>query len=71
MLHQMLHQIKALQFYTDFGLQNKQLIPPVNGMIQGLFNAFECFSSTIQGKFQGLFKTDLYNQVLFKPVRTP
>ena len=37
--------------------------------IQGLFNAFECFSSTFQGKFhfQGLFKTVLYIQVLFKP----
>ena len=40
--------------------------------IQGLFKAFECFSSTLQGKFefQGLFKTVLYIQVLFKPVRT-
>ena len=25
--------------------------PPVNGKIQGLFKAFECFSSTFQGKF--------------------
>ena len=42
--------------------------PPVNGKIQGLFKAFECFSSTFQGKFnfQGLFKTVLYIQVLFK-----
>ena len=34
--------------------------------------AFECFSSTFQGKFnfQGLFKTVLYIQVLFKPVPT-
>ena len=47
--------------------------PPVNGKIQGLFKAFECFSSTLQSKFnfQGLFKTVLYIQVLFKPVRTP
>ena len=46
--------------------------PPVNGKIQGLFKAFECFSSTFKGKFnfQGLFKTVLYIQVLFKPVRT-
>ena len=46
--------------------------PPVNGKIQGLFNAFECFSSPFQGKFnfQGLFKTVLYIQILFKPVRT-
>ena len=45
--------------------------PPVNGKIQD-FKAFECFSSTFQGKFifQGLFKTVLYIQVLFKPVRT-
>ena len=48
------------------------LNPPVNGKIQGLFKAFECFSSTFQCKFyfQGLFKTVLYIQVLFKPVRT-
>ena len=48
------------------------LNPPVNGEIQGLFKAFECFSSTFHGKFyfQGLFKTVLYIQVLFKPVRT-
>ena len=46
--------------------------PPVNGKIQGLFKAFECFSSTFQGKFnfQGVFKTVLYIQVLFKSVRT-
>ena len=44
---------------------------PVNGKIQGLFKAFECFSNAFQGKFnfQGLFKTVLYIQVLFKPVR--
>ena len=46
--------------------------PPVNGKIQGLFKVIECFSSTFLGKyiFQGLFKTVLYIQVLFKPVRT-
>ena len=27
------------------------LNPPVNGKIQGLFKAFECFSSTLRGKF--------------------
>ena len=45
---------------------------PVNGKIQGLFKVFECFSSTFQGKFyfQGLFKTVLYIQVLFKPRQT-
>ena len=43
-----------------------------NGKIQGHFKAFECFSSTFQGKFyfQGLFKTVLYIQVLFKPLQT-
>ena len=63
---------QAPQFYTDLGLQKTQLNPPVNGKIQGLFKAFECFSSTFQGKFnfQGLYKTVLYIQVLFKPVRT-
>ena len=40
------------------------LNPPVNGKIQGLFNAFECFSSKFN--FQGLQDS----QVLFKPVRT-
>ena len=36
------------------------------------FKDFECFSSAFQGKFyfQGLYKTVLYIQVLFKPVRT-
>ena len=48
------------------------LNPPVNGKIQGLFNAFECFPSTFQGNFnfQGLFNTVLYIQVFFKHVRT-
>ena len=68
----MLHQInfKASQFDTDLGLQKTLLNPPVNGKIQGLFKAFECFASTFQGKFnfKGLFKTVLYIQVLFKPV---
>ena len=59
----MLHQIKAPQFYTDLGLQKTVLNPLANGKIQGLLNAFECFSSTFQGKFnfQGLFKTILYS----------
>ena len=45
---------------------------PINGKIQGLFKAFEHFSSTFQGNFyfQGLFKTVLYIQVFFKPVQT-
>ena len=68
----MLHQIKAPQFYTDLGLQKTVMNPLANGKIQGLFKAFQCFSSTFQGKFyfQGLFKTVLYIKVLFKPVRT-
>ena len=72
LVQHMLHQMKALQFYTDLGHQKPVLDPPVNGKIQGLFKAFECFSSTFQGKsnFQGLFKTNQYIQVLFKPVRT-
>ena len=48
--------------------------PPVNGKIQGLFKAFECFSTTLQGKFnfQGLFKTVLSSvySSTFKPVPT-
>ena len=68
----MLLQIKAPQFYTIFRSPKTVLNPPVNGKIQGLFKAFECFSSTFQDKFnfQGPFKTVLYIQVLFKPVGT-
>ena len=61
----------APQFYNDLGLKKKTgLNPPVYGKIQGLFKAFECFSSTFQDKFnfQGLFKTVLYIQVIFKHV---
>ena len=48
------------------------LNPPENGKIEGFFKAVDCFSSTFQGKFnfQGLFKTALYIQVLFKHVQT-
>ena len=42
----MVHQIKAPQFYTDLGLQKTVLNYLANGKIQGLFQAFECFSST-------------------------
>ena len=61
----MQHQIKAPQFYTDLALQKTVLNPLAN-------RKFEDFSSTFQGKFyfQGLFKTVLYIQVLFKPVKT-
>ena len=36
---------------------------PGNGKNQGCFMAFECFSSTFQGKFnfQGLFKSPVYS----------
>ena len=63
---------KAPQFYTEVGLKKTVLNHLANGKIQGLFKALECFSSTSQGKFyfEGLFKTVLYIQVLFKPVRT-
>ena len=59
--------------YADLSLQKTMLNSLANGKIQGLFKAFECFPSTFQGKFyfQGLFKTVLYIQVLFKPVRNP
>ena len=56
----MLQQIKEPQFYTDLGLKNSVesvesvLNPPVNGKIQGLFKAFECF--------QVLFKENLIFQ---------
>ena len=66
----MLQQIKAHKFIL---ISPKAMLnQPVNGKIQGLFKAFECFSNTFQDKFniQGLFKTVLYIQVLFKPVRT-
>ena len=64
--------MKAPQFYCGLGFQKTVLNPPVNGKIQVLFKAFECFLSTFQGKFnfQGFFKTTLYIQVLFKPVPT-
>ena len=58
----MLHQIKTPQFYTDLGLQKTVLNPFANGKIQGLFKAFECFSSTFQGKFES---TWLQNVLLF------
>ena len=68
----MLHQIKTPQFCNDFSLQRQVLNPSVIGKIQDFFKAIECFSSTFQGifNFQGLFKTVLYIQVLFKPVQT-
>ena len=75
----MLHQMKATIWkHHTFILMyvSKDSVNPVtvNGKIQGLFKAFECYSSSFQGKFnfQRLFKTvlDLYIQVLFKPVQS-
>ena len=37
----MLHQIKANQFCTDFGLLSTVISPTENSKIQGLFKAFE------------------------------
>ena len=61
---------KGTTILYSFRSPKTVLNPPVNGKIQGLFKAFECFSSTFQGKFnfQGHFKTNLYIQVFFKPV---
>ena len=45
---------------------------PLNGKIQGLFKVFECFQVLFMASliFNGLFKTVLYIQVLFKSVQT-
>ena len=51
LVQHMLHHIKAPQFYTNLGLRKTVLNPLANGKIEGLFKAFECFSSTFQGKF--------------------
>ena len=59
----MLHQIKAQQFYTDLGLKSV-LNLPVKGKIQGIFIFQVLFMANL------FFKSVLYIQVLFKPVRT-
>ena len=63
---------KGTTILYSFRPPKTALDPLANGKIQGLLKAFECFSSTFQGKFyfQGLFKTVLYIQVLFKSVQT-
>ena len=53
---------KGTTFLNLFRSPKTVFNPPVNGKIQGLFKAYECFSSTFQGK--------IYFQVLFKPVQT-
>ena len=59
------------KIYTDLRLSTV-LRTTENSRIQGLFKAFEWFSSTFKGRlnFQGLFKKSLKIQVLFKPVQT-
>ena len=49
------------------------LNPPVNGKIQGLFKAFECFSSTFQGKFnfQGLLQDKSVYSSTFQACANP
>ena len=42
------------------------LNPPINGKIQGLFKAFECFSSTFQGIFYFIFKDFSRQSCIFK-----
>ena len=66
-MQHVLHQIKAPQFYSDLGLK-KQLNPPVNGKIQGLFKAFEYFKANLI--FKGFSRQLCIFKVLFKPVRT-
>ena len=57
-------------FNADLGLKTV-LNPSVNGKIQGLFKAFDCFQVLFKANliFKD-FKTVLYIQVLFKLVRT-
>ena len=65
-------KIKGTTILYWFSSISTVLSPIENSRIQGLFKAFEWFSSTFQGRFnfQGLFKKSLQIQVLFKPVRT-
>ena len=42
---------KATTISYRFSSPKTLLNPPVNGKIQGLFKAFECFSIIFQGKF--------------------
>ena len=56
LVQHMQHQIKAPQFYTKFRSPKTSLNPPVNGKIQGLFKAFECFSSTFNAFFSRTFQ---------------
>ena len=56
---------------SDLKSPKTLLNPLVIGKIQGLFKAFECFSSTIQDNFSKDFsRQSCIYQVLFKPVHT-
>ena len=68
-----LHQIKALQFYTDLGLglQKTVLNPLANGKIQELFKAFQCFSSTFQANFIWTFQDNLVYSSTFQACANP
>ena len=51
-------------FGAAYGLKKTELNPLANGKIQELFKAFECFSSTFQGKF--IFKDFSRQSCIFK-----
>ena len=59
----MMHQVKAPQFYADLGLQ-KQLNPPVNSKIQGLFKVLECFQVLLKANL--IFKDFSRHSCIFK-----
>ena len=63
LVQHMLHQIKTPQFYTDLGLQIV-LNPLVNGKIQGVFKAFECFQVLFKANL--IFKDFSRQSCLFK-----
>ena len=50
-MQRLLHKIKAQQFYTDLDFLSTLPNPTVNSRNQGLFKAFESFSSIFQGRF--------------------
>ena len=51
LVQNMLHQIKAQQFYTDLGVSSTVRSQTEKSTNQGIFKAFEPFSSTLQGRF--------------------
>ena len=67
----MLHQIKASQFYTDLGLQRQCIILLWMVKFKDFSRPFCVFQVLFKANliFKD-FKTVLYIQVLFKPVRT-